>query len=125
MAGVQFFGIHRTWEDWLTMALGLVIGVSPWLTGQTEPAALMWNAVIVGLLVIAFGALELVTLQLWEEGAEILCGVWLIAAPFNLGYGGALATLHFVLGAAVILLAAVELLQDWKLSDEQLTRHGQ
>ena len=125
MAGVQFLGVHRTWEDWLTMALGLVIAVSPWLTGQTEPTTLMWNAVIVGALVMIFGALQLVTLQLWEEGAEILCGLWLIASPFNLGYGGALATLHFVLGAAVVVLAAVELYQDWKLSDDQLARHGQ
>ena len=125
MAGVQFLGIHRKWEDWLTIALGAIAVVSPWLTGQTEPAVLVWSAVIVGLLVIVFGALQLVTLQLWEEGAEILCGVWLIAAPFNLGYGGALATLHFVLGAAIILLAAIELFQDWKLSDEQLARHGQ
>ena len=125
MAGVQFFGIHRKWEDWLTIALGAVTVISPWLTGQTEPALLVWSAVITGLLVIAFAALQLVTLQLWEEGAEILCGVWLLAAPFNLGYGGALATLHFVLGAAIILLAAIELMQDWKLSDEQLARHGQ
>jgi hypothetical protein len=77
------------------------------------------------LLVIVFAALQLVTLQLWEEGAEILCGVWLLAAPFNLGYGGALATLHLILGAAIIILAAIELMQDWKLSDDQLARHGQ
>lgn len=125
MAGVQFLGIHRKWEDWLTIALGAIAVVSPWLTGQTEPAIIVWSAVITGLLVIVFAALQLVTLQLWEEGAEILCGVWLLAAPFNLGYGGALATLHFILGAAIIILAAIELMQDWKLSDDQLAQHGQ
>jgi hypothetical protein len=31
---------------------------------------------------------------------------------------------HFVLGAIVVLLAAVELWQDWRLSDQELARHG-
>jgi hypothetical protein len=124
MTGVRFFGVHRTWEDWAGMMVGALIGVSPWLTGQTGHNVVIWNAMIVGTLVLALAALQLASLQLWEEGAEILCGLWLIASPLNLGYAGALSTWHYILGAVVILLAAIELWQDWNLSDDELARHG-
>jgi hypothetical protein len=31
---------------------------------------------------------------------------------------------HFGLGAVVVLLAVLELWQDWNLSDEEFARHG-
>ena len=74
---------------------------------------------------MVLGAFELFHLELWEEVAEIGCGAWLIYSPFNVGYGGALRVWHFVLGALVILLALVELVQDWRLSAEQRLRHGE
>lgn len=137
MAGIRLFDVHRTWEDWTGILLGVLIGLSPWLIGEmgalpdwneplvTHPAA--WNAVLVGALVIALGAMELSGLQRWEEGLEILCGLWLAASPFIFGYGnaGTLRYWHFVLAAVVVLLALLELWQDWKLSDKELARHGQ
>jgi hypothetical protein len=38
---------------------------------------------------------------------------------------GALRYWHFALGAAVALIAAPALWQDWKLSDKELALHGQ
>ena len=125
MTGVRFFGVHRAWEDWAGMIVGALIGASPWLTGQTDHSVVIWNATIVGALVLALAALQLARLQLWEEAAEILCGLWLITSPFNFGYAGALGTWHYILGAVVVLLAAVELWQDWNLSDDELAHHGQ
>jgi hypothetical protein len=125
MAGV--FKIHHTWEDWVGMVLGVLIGLSPWLAGEQGDQAVMWNAVIVGALVIALAALELAGLQRWEEVGEIACGLWLIVAPFVFGYAGAgtLRFWHFVLGVLVAIVAAVELWQDWRLSDKELAQHGQ
>src|SRR5438128_1021909 len=125
MTGVGFFGVHRTWEDWAGMIVGALIGASPWLTGQTDNQVAVWNAVIVGVLVLALAALQLASLQLWEEACEILCGLWLITAPLNLGYAGALGTSHYVLGAVVVVLAAMELWQDWNLTEDELAHHGQ
>ena len=127
MAGTQIFGFHRNWEDWLSMALGVVIGLSPWLSGEQGQTAVHWNAVVLGAVVIALGALELSGLQRWEEALEMLSGLWLVASPFVFGYAGTgtLRIWHFVLGAVVVLLAALELWQDWKLSDRELARHGQ
>jgi hypothetical protein len=127
MAGIRFFGIHRTWEDWAGIALGVLIGLSPWFAGMQDVQAATWNAVAVGLLVLVLSAFELVDLHRSEEVGEIALGLWLIASPFTFGYadGGALMIWHFALGALVVVLAAVELWQDWSLSDQELARHGQ
>jgi hypothetical protein len=126
MAGIRFFNVHRSWEDWLGMALGLLIGLSPWIAGRPEGELPMLNAIAVGAAVLLLAETELVDLHRWEESLALLCGLWLIASPFAFGYGEAeLATWHFALGGIVVLLAAVELWQDWSLTDEQLVKHGQ
>ena len=126
MAGIRFFNVHRTWEDWVGMALGVLIGLSPWIAGQSEQVPML-NAIVVGAMVLMLAEMELVDLHRWEESLELLCGLWLIASPFVFGYAGAgaLATWHFTLGGIVVLLAAIELWQDWKLTDEQMVEHGQ
>src|SRR5712691_11222308 len=106
MAGIRLFNVHRTWEDWVGMVLGVLIGLSPWLAGEQDHQVVMWNAVILSALVIALSALELSGLQRWEEA-------------------GALRYWQFALGAAVVLLEVIELWQDWKLDDKELAHHGQ
>lgn len=125
MAGIRIFDSHRTWEDWLGILLGVAIGLSPWFVGQTVDQAVMWNSIIVGVLVLALAELELVDLHRWQETGEIACGSWLIASPYIFGYTGTLAYWHFGLGAIVVLLALMEVWQDWKLSDKELAHHGQ
>ena len=127
MLGIRVFNIHRSWEDWLSMLVGVLIGLSPWLAGQQDDQAVMWNAIFVGALVLGRAQLEYVSLQRWEEIGEIALGLWLIASPFIFGYADAddLRYWHFVLGAVVVLLAIFELWQDWKLTDKQLSQHGQ
>jgi hypothetical protein len=109
------------------MLLGVVIGLSPWLAGQHGDQAVMWNAVLVGALVLGLAQLEYISLQRWEEAGEIALGSWLVESPYIFGYAGAgdLRYWHFILGAVVALLGALELWQDWKLSDKQLAQHGQ
>ena len=57
--------------------------------------------------------------------ARIAGSVWLAASPLVLGYGGAMAAWHFVLGGLLVVLSLLELWQDWKLSDRDLAKHGQ
>lgn len=127
MAGIRFFNVHRPWEDWFGMALGVLIALSPWIAGRPEGELPMLNAIAVGAAVLLLAESELVDLHRWEESLELLCGVWLIASPFVFGYAeaGGMAAWHFALGGIVVLLAAIELWQDWTLTDEQLVRHGQ
>ena len=127
MSGTRFLTIHRSWEDWVGMLIGVLIVISPWLAEQRGDQAVIWNAVLVGALVLGLAQLEYVSLQRWAETGEIVLGLWLIASPFTFGYAeaGALRYWHFILGAIVVLLAALKLWQDWRLSDKEFAQHGQ
>jgi ABC-type branched-subunit amino acid transport system permease subunit len=127
MSGIRIFNVHRPWEDWVSMLLGVLIGFSPWFAGQQDNPAINWNAVLVGVLVLAFAELEYISLQRWEEAGEMVLGFWLMASPFTFGYAetGTLRYWHFLFGAMVVVLAILELWQDWRLSDKELARHGQ
>jgi hypothetical protein len=134
MSDFSFFKTHRTWEDWLGMLLGVLIVLSPWFPTQTasemvdaERSFIVLNTFTVGLLVFGLAQLEYVALQRWEEVAEILLGLWLIISPYLLGYSGEgmLRFWHTGLGGAVVLLAALQLWQDWDLSEQDLAKHGQ
>jgi hypothetical protein len=127
MVRAAFLKEHRTWEDWVGISVGVLIGLTPWLAEETHNQAVLLNAMAVGLVVLALAAFEFVDLRRWEEVAEFACGSWLIASPFVYDYAGVgqLRFWHFVFGVLVAILAAVEFWQDWKLSTEQLAKHGQ
>jgi hypothetical protein len=125
---------HRTWEDWCGMLLGVLIVLSPWFPTpaghevvDAERSFVVLNTLTVGLLVFGLAQLEYVALQRWEEVAEIVVGLWLIASPYIFGYAdaGLLRYWHTSLGGLVVLLAALQLWQDWDLKDEDLLKHGQ
>ncbi|HEX9469160.1 MAG TPA: SPW repeat protein [Bradyrhizobium sp.] len=134
MSDFRFLNTHRTWEDWCGMLLGVLIILSPWFPTQTshevvdaERSFVILNAFTVGILVLGLAQLEYVALQRWEEVAAIVLGLWLIASPYIFGYSGdgMLRFYHSTLGALVVLLAALQLWQDWNLSDQDMLKHGQ
>jgi len=104
---------HQTWEDGASMILGLLVVLSPALSDAAISTAVMAVTGFVGFLIVAMAGLEMVSLRRWEEIIETLCGSWLIASPFVLGYSGALRSWHIALGLLVVLLALSELWQDW------------
>ena len=116
------------------MMLGALIVVSPWFPLQpthdvmdAEPSVMILNTFVVGMLVFGLSQLEYVALQRWEEVAEIALGLWLIASPLMFGYSGddMLRAWHATLGGIVVLLGALQLWQDWRLSDQELAKHPQ
>ena len=134
MSGFRFFKLHRPWEDWFGMLLGVLIVVSPWFPMQAsqeavdaERSAMILNTFVVGMLVFGLAQLEYVALQRWEEVGEILLGLWLIASPFVFGYSddAKLQIWHAILGGLVVLVGALQLWQDWNLSDRELADHPQ
>jgi hypothetical protein len=94
-------------------------------TPNVDPGVLM-NTTLVAVVVMALAAMEIVAVERWEEIAEVGCGLWLMASPFTLGYtnDGRLTALHLVLGALVVLLAAVELWQDRNLARDNPMKSG-
>jgi hypothetical protein len=134
MSDFRFFNTHRTWEDWLGMLLGVLIVVSPWFPSQAshevidaDRSYVILNTFAVGMVVFGLAQLEYVALRRWEEVAGILVGLWLIASPYIFGYhgDGMLRFYHSSLGGLVLLLAALQLWQDWDLSDQDMLKHGQ
>ena len=77
---------------------------------------------LVGLLVFFIAELEYVVLRRWEESCQLLLGLWLVISPYMFGYfeAGALRFWHSTLGGLLILLAALELWQDWTRSDKDM-----
>lgn len=132
MSDFRLLGIHRTWEDWCGMLLGVLIIVSPWFPSPHEVvdadrSLMVLNTFTVGILVLGLAQLEYVALQRWEQVAEIVLGLWLIASPAIFGYAndGLMLFWHTLLGVLVVLLGALQLWQDWDLSDQDLLKHGQ
>jgi hypothetical protein len=117
------------------MLLGLLIVLSPWMTGQAnnglgalaDHQMAILNAVGVGILVFGFAQLEYIALRRWEEACEMALGFWLIGSPHIFGYSGSgtLRLWHTAFGGVVIFLGLLKLWQDWDLSDDELARHGQ
>lgn len=117
---------HRTWEDGVGLLLGLMIGLTPWLFEEPSAPAVVLNSGLIGLAVLMLAQLELVRLRRWEEASQLACGLWLSASPFVFGYvdAGHLRFWHWALGGVVVLLAVLELWQDWRRSDQDLAKHG-
>lgn len=114
MADWKMLRAHRSWEDWLGLALGIVIGLAPWMASETpfRPVVLL-NAAVCGFLVVVLSELDLVKARWWPEVGQLVIGAWVACAPQFLGYdsSGPLRFWHFGAGLLVVLLALLELWQ--------------
>lgn len=104
----------RKWQresvlDLYNLLLAALLFVSPWLFRLTNRSGKMdlWatSAVIA---VISLAAM--IAYKDWEEWANLLLGVWLIASPWLLGFAHTRA-MHFSIGIGVVVafLAALDL----------------
>ena len=108
---------ERRWQDWLNLAIGAWLFVSPWAIGfaGSETAA-AWNAWIMGVAIIAFSAIAVSMPRAWEEAINILLGVWMVVSSWVLGVAvKAIETNAVIVGLLVILFAAwaMALARDW------------
>ncbi|MGA7326785.1 MAG: hypothetical protein WBX25_20410 [Rhodomicrobium sp.] len=103
---------HQEWEDWLLLALGIAICVSPSLANSGYNGLLAASAVVTGLIIIFVAQLEIVALSRWQEFINLICGAWIAAAPLILRYYGQLRFWHFGLGGLVVIITLFEFWQD-------------
>lgn len=99
---------RNRWPDWLNLAAGAWIFVSPWVLGYTGDTASEWTAWILGAAVAAIAAIALVAREsALDEGFGVLAGVVLFVAPWLFGYSGVgdAATNSWLFGVVVTLLA--------------------
>ncbi|GGX89429.1 hypothetical protein GCM10007160_15990 [Litchfieldella qijiaojingensis] len=117
---MQSLQLKAHWRDWLMLLFGAWLVISPFVFGHAEAGAgaLMWNPVLVGVAVVVFSIAVLRKTQVWEEWILLALGVWLIVAPFLLGYAGVTEAMwnSVVMG----LLVGVDAI--WSLIE--MHRHG-
>jgi hypothetical protein len=100
------------WQDLACMGLGVLILLSPWVVPHDDMGPMTVNAVVVGLCVLVVSELELAGHSPRVEAANGAAGLWLMLSPFVFEYGGELRLWHLVLGALVVVFAAVEFWQE-------------
>lgn len=102
-------GVVSYWQDWVNLALGAWLFVSPWVLGYAGHAAPAWNSWILGIVVVAVAAAALIRFAVWEEWLNAICGLWLLVAPWVMGFAGADAAAalwnHVLMGLAIGILA--------------------
>jgi hypothetical protein len=95
--------------DVANLILGAILFFSPWMFGFDAGAA-SGNAYIAGLAIAVLAIAALAAFAIWEEWLSLVVGLWTLVSPWILGFQGTRAmTVHVIIGAAVAILAAVEL----------------
>lgn len=96
------------WQDWTSFALGLWLAVSPWIVGYAEHEAATANAAILGLALALGSHFEASCDEVAAEWLNLAAGMWLVAAPFVLGFARVyVASINsIVTGVLVAALAA-------------------
>jgi hypothetical protein len=96
------------WQDWASFALGLWLAVSPWLADYSQHEAATANAAFLGLALALACHFEVSFGELSAEWLNLIAGLWLMAAPFVLGFSSSLvaAANSIAVGAFIVVLAA-------------------
>ncbi len=102
------------WQEWASFALGLWLAVSPWLVGYADNEEATANAAFLGLAVALASHFEATFDHLLAEWLNLGAGLWLVAAPFALGFAPATvaAANSIAVGTFVIALSASALSLD-------------
>ena len=109
----------RRWQDWASFALGLWLAVSPWFADYAGHDAATANAAVCGLALALVAHFGFSCEQVGCEWLNLGVGLWLLAAPFILGF----AANHVAAVNAIAVGAFIALLSAWALElDRELGR---
>ena len=104
--------------DLYTLACGAFLVCAPWLLGFVRTAGRIDSA-IVGMAVMALSIAGLAAFADWEEWLKVALGLWLIAAPWLLGFVHTSAMhVSIAIGIVVTFLSLLEL---WLAHDPDFT----
>jgi hypothetical protein len=108
----------KHWQDPVNLVLGLWLVASPWVLRFQAEADPTWSAVVLGAVIAAVAAAELMRVMAWEEWLEILLGVAVALSPWILGFSG----IAVAMWNAVIVGAVVAVLALWTLATDRTMR---
>jgi hypothetical protein len=99
--------------DVANLILGAFLFLSPWIF-KFDAGTVSQNAHISGIVIAVLAIAALAAFAVWEEWLNLIVGLWTLISPWVLGFHGTTAmTVHVIVGAAVAILAAIEL---WMMS---------
>ena len=104
-------------QDWANLVLAVILFISPWVIGFVGDVMPTRNAWIVAAVLALVASAALSAFAEWEEWVNLVLGVWLMAAPWVLGFTGNFNAFwtHTVLG---VLTAAVSAWAVWDYRHE-------
>ncbi len=103
------------WQEWASFTLALWLAMSPWVLGYADThAAATGNAAFMGVALALASHFQVSMDGRSAEWLNFAAGLWLVAAPFVLGFAGApLPTVNCIaVGTMVTLLASSALSLD-------------
>ena len=114
--------LRASYQDWVALVCAVLLFVAPWILGFSGDVAATRAAWITGVVVALFAAAALVQFAEWEEWVNGLLGVWMIVAPWIVGFAtvGVAVAAFVVLGIVVLAAAASEL---WQVHHPQAMAH--
>jgi hypothetical protein len=108
MEGVMENWTNAKWCDVANLILGAILFFSPWMFGF-EAGRASENANIAGIAIVVLAIAALAAFAVWEEWLNLIVGLWTLVSPWLLGFAGTAMKVHVAIGAAVAILAAIEL----------------
>ena len=104
---------RRPLQDWASLICGALLILAPWAVGFASDPAATRTAWITGLVTVVLAIAALARFAEWEEWVTAVLGVWMIVAPWIVGF----ASFHhasgtfLILGVVVLVASASELWQ--------------
>jgi len=110
------------WQDWCKLVIGVLLFLSPWFF-STAGAASSWDAWIIGIVTVIVAVWGLALLdarpvELASQWVSLVLGVWLVIAPWVLGFAAvtAAAWTAWILGLLLVIASV------WVLAQSRGTR---
>ncbi|MBN9351641.1 MAG: SPW repeat protein [Chitinophagaceae bacterium] len=99
----------RRWQDWLILAGGIWLFISPWFFSNA-PANYTWDAFLIGILLIVFSIWALDDKKVWEEWITLVIGAWVFVSPWIFSFEGiGLEWNFFIIGGLVFILSLCDI----------------
>src|SRR5262249_31227825 len=102
--------LHPGGASILNVLAGVWLIISPFVLHSTAAPLALWNTVVVGVIVVVCAASRAIspTFNVGFSWVNLVLGVWLVIAPFLMGYTGTPAALwNNLVGGAVIAILAI------------------
>jgi hypothetical protein len=98
----------KRWQNWVNVALGAWVAISPWVVGFADQRSAALTAWILGTAVVFFAGAGVLMHEAWEEAITIILGMLLMGAPWAFDFAGHRAAMtNVVLGGVLVAVFAI------------------